>query len=332
MINMWKIGNVEIKNQVVMAPMAGITNIAFRKLIKSFGAGLVVSEMISDKAICYRNEKTLDMLAIDEDEHPMSLQLFGGEVASMVEAAKYLEEHTNADIIDLNSGCPVNKVIKAKAGSDWLRDPERAYEIVHAIVEAVSLPVTIKMRIGFDSKHINVVEYAKLMEKAGVSAIAVHGRTRSQFYEGHADWSYIKQVKDAVSIPIIGNGDITSPLDAKRMLKETGCDAIMIGRAAMGNPWIIKRTVDYLEKGVLDEEPTFNQKIDMCLTHAKELCKLEGEVNGIRMMRGQAPWYIKGEHGAAKVKNQLTKINTYEELEAILKSFQKEIEAYNNNR
>ena len=187
------------------------------------------------------------------------------------------------------------------------------------------------MRIGFDSKHINVVEYAKLMEKAGVSAIAVHGRTRSQFYEGHADWSYIKQVKEAVSIPVIGNGDITSPLDAKRMIEETGCDAIMIGRAAMGNPWIIKRTVDYLEKGILDEEPTFNQKIDMCLTHAKELCKLEGEVNGIRMMRGQAPWYIKGEHGAAKVKNQLTKINTYDELETILKAFQKEIEAYNNN-
>ena len=244
MIYMWKIGNVEIKNQVVMAPMAGITNIAFRKLIKSFGAGLVVSEMISDKAICYRNEKTLDMLAIDEDEHPMSLQLFGGEVSSMVEAAKYLEEHTNADIIDLNSGCPVNKVLKAGAGSDWLRDPERAYEIVHAIVESVHLPVTIKMRIGFDSKHINVVEYAKLMEKAGVSAIAVHGRTRSQFYEGHADWSYIKQVKEAVSIPVIGNGDITSPLDAKRMIEETGCDAIMIGRAALGNPWISKRTVD----------------------------------------------------------------------------------------
>ncbi len=320
MINMWKIGNVEIENQVVMAPMAGITNVAFRKLIKEFGVGLVVSEMISDKAIVYRNQKTLDMLAIDDDEHPMSIQLFGGEVDSMVEAAKYIEENTNADIIDLNSGCPVNKVLKAGAGSDWLRDPTRAYEIVKAVVEAVSIPVTIKMRIGFDTNHINVVEMAKLYEKAGVSAIAVHGRTRSQFYEGHADWSYIKQVKEAVNVPVIGNGDITTPEEAKQMLEETGCDAVMIGRAAMGNPWIIKNTVEYLNDGTLTY-PTFEEKIQLCKEHAKRLVLLEGEKNGIRQMRGQAPWYIKGMHGAAKFKNQLSKINTYEELETILDNY-----------
>ena len=325
---MWKIGNVKIENQVVMAPMAGITNIAFRKLIKEFGVGLTVSEMISDKAIIYRNQKTLDMLEIDEGEHPISLQLFGGEAASMAKAAKYIEEYTSADIIDINAGCPVNKVLKAGAGSDYLRDPKRAYEIIKAVTDTVSIPVTVKMRIGFDTHSINCIEMAKLFESAGVSALAIHGRTRSQFYEGQADWSYIKQVKENISIPVIGNGDIRTPEDAKRMIDETGCDAVMIGRGAMGNPWLIKRTVDYLQTGTLEQEPSFDQKIMMCLEHTQRLIIKDGEKNAIRQMRGQAPWYIKGMHGAAKIKNKMTQMSTYKELEEILFSYLQEIHDY----
>ncbi|WP_314794460.1 tRNA dihydrouridine synthase DusB [Eggerthia catenaformis] len=325
---MWKIGNVKIENQVVMAPMAGITNIAFRKLIKEFGVGLTVSEMISDKAIIYRNQKTLDMLEIDEGEHPISLQLFGGEAASMAEAARYIEEHTSADIIDINAGCPVNKVLKAGAGSDYLRDPKRAYEIIKAVTDTVSIPVTVKMRIGFDTHSINCIEMAKLFESAGVSALAIHGRTRSQFYEGQADWSYIKQVKENISIPVIGNGDIRTPEDAKRMIEETGCDAVMIGRGAMGNPWLIKRTVDYLQTGILEQEPSFDQKIMMCLEYTQRLIIKDGEKNAIRQMRGQAPWYIKGMHGAAKIKNKMTQMSTYKEMEEILFSYLQEIHDY----
>ena len=323
---MFKIGNIEIKNQVVMAPMAGITNMAFRKIIKDFGAGLVYSEMVSDKALCYGNTKTIDMLQVDDGEHPVSIQLFGGEVETMVNAAKFIDQHSNCDIIDINMGCPVNKVLKADAGSKLLLYPDKIYEIVKGIVDNVSKPVTVKIRSGFDSKHINAVEVAKLIEKAGASAIAIHGRTRSQMYEGKADWKIIADVKAAVKIPVIGNGDVRSVEDAKRRLEETGVDAVMIGRAALGNPWLIKQVVQSLETGVIIEEPTYQEKIAQCLSHAKKLMEIEPEKVAMFQMRGHAPWYIKGLKSSARVKNELSKINTFEELKTILKDYQQYID------
>ncbi len=326
-----KIGNVNIENRIIMAPMAGITNVAFRKIIKEFGAGLVVSEMVSDKALCYGNKKTIEMLHIDDDEHPVSIQIFGGDVESMVAAAKFVDENSNCDIIDINMGCPVHKVLKAKAGSYLLQYPDLVYDIVKNVVDAVSKPVTVKIRIGFDFNSINCVEIAKLIEKAGAKAIAVHGRTRSQMYEGKADWSYIKQVKDAVSIPVIGNGDVRTAQDAKRMLDETGCDAVMVGRAALGNPWVIKEMVSYVEHGILLDEPTVDEKIEQCLEHAKRLMEIDGEKNAIRQMRGHAPWYIKGLKSSGVVKNRLSRIDTYDQLVETLEAYHEYLKTGNKD-
>lgn len=319
---MFKIGNIEIENSVVMAPMAGITNMAFRKIVKDFGAGLVYSEMVSDKALCYGNAKTIEMLQVDEGEHPVSIQLFGGEVETMVRAAKFIDQHSNCDIIDINMGCPVNKVLKADAGSKLLLYPDKIYEIVKGVVENVSKPVTVKIRSGFDKEHINAVEIAKLIEKAGASAIAIHGRTRSQMYEGKADWEIIRQVKEAVKIPVIGNGDVKSVADAKKMLLETKVDAVMIGRAALGNPWLIKQVVESLDSNEVMMEPTYQEKINQCLAHAKKLMAIEPEKVAMFQMRGHAPWYIKGLKSSARVKNELSKIDTYEQLETILREYQ----------
>ena len=314
-IHSWKIGNVEIPNRVVVAPMAGITNAAFRVTVKEFGAGLVVCEMISDRGIQLRNKKTLEMLYIDETEHPLSLQIFGGNKESLVEAAQFVSENTAADIIDINMGCPVNKIIKAEAGAKWLLDPDKVYEMVHAVATAIDKPVTVKMRIGWDDEHIFAVQNAQAAEAAGAAAIGMHGRTRVQMYEGVANWSVLREVKQAISIPFMGNGDVRTPEDAKRMLEEVGADAVMIGRAALGNPWMIHRTKHYLETGELIAEPTPREKIATAKLHLERLADLKGEFVASREFRQHAAYYLKGISRAAKVK---AAINQAENKQAII--------------
>ncbi|MBP3039297.1 tRNA dihydrouridine synthase DusB [Bacillaceae bacterium Marseille-Q3522] len=323
---MLKIGNITMKNPVVLAPMAGVCNSAFRLTVKEFGAGLVCAEMISDKGIVYRNEKTMNMLYIDEREKPLSLQIFGGERATLVEAAKFVDQNTNADIIDINMGCPVNKIIKCEAGARWLLNPDKIYEMVSAVVEAVHKPVTVKMRIGWDNDHIFAVENAQAVERAGGAAVTVHGRTRVQMYEGSANWDIIREVKQAVNIPVIGNGDVQTPQDAKRMLDEVGVDGVMIGRAALGNPWMIYQTVKYLETRELIGEPSVREKIDVCILHLDRLIALKNENIAIREMRKHAAWYLKGIRGNGKVRNAINECNTREELVSLLMKLVEDVE------
>lgn len=318
---MLKIGDVEMKNQVVLAPMAGVCNPAFRLIAKEFGTGLVCAEMVSDKAILHGNKRTREMLFVDEREKPLSLQIFGGDRKSLVEAAKVVDQETNADIIDINMGCPVPKVTKCDAGARWLLEPGKIHEMVSAVVQAVSKPVTVKMRIGWDAEHIFVVDNAKAVEAAGGKAISVHGRTREQLYTGHADWSYIKQAKDAVSIPVIGNGDVSTPEDAKRMLEETGCDGVMIGRGALGNPWMLYRTVEYLKTGVLLPEPEAEEKIRIAILHMDRLSALKGEHVAVREMRKHLAWYLKGLKGAARIKDDIMEGTRRDEMVSILEEF-----------
>ncbi|MBM0868678.1 tRNA-dihydrouridine synthase B [Staphylococcus auricularis] len=329
---MWKIGDVEINNRVVLAPMAGVCNSAFRLTVKEFGAGLVCAEMVSDKAILFNNPKTMKLLYIDENERPLSLQIFGGEKDTLVEAAEYVDQHTTADIIDINMGCPVSKIIKCEAGARWLLDPNKIYEMVSAVVERVNKPVTCKMRIGWDEDHIYAVENAKMAEKAGAAAISLHGRTRVQMYEGKADWDIIKQVKEAVDIPVIGNGDVTSPELAEKMLQETGVDAVMIGREALGNPWMIYRTVHYLETGELIGEPTVGEKIEIALLHLRRLVELKGEKIGVMEMRKHASWYLKGIRGNGKARKALNQADTEQEMIDILHQFEQDVKAKEQER
>lgn len=319
---MLKIGNVEIENNVVLAPMAGICNSAFRRIIREMGAGLIYAEMVSDKALVYENQKTEDMLYMTEYERPISQQIFGSDKDSFIEAAKIIYEKMKPDIIDINMGCPVPKVaVSAQAGAALLKNPDKIYEIVKGIKEAVPIPVTVKIRSGWDSKSINAVEVAKVCESAGASAICIHPRTRNQRYEGFADWDIIKQVKEAVSIPVIGNGDIKTVYDAKRMIEETNCDAVMIGRASLGNPWLIRDIVNYLNDRIEPTPISKNERIDMCFKHLDYLLEFKREKTAVLEMRSHIAWYLKGLEGANDVKRKIFVSNTKEEVINILNEF-----------
>lgn len=317
----WKIGNVEIDNKIVLAPMAGICNSAFRRICKEMGCGLIYAEMVSDKAITYNNQKTIDMLYMTEEERPIVQQIFGSDKESFVVAAKYIYENMKPDIIDINMGCPVPKVaVRAQAGSALLKDPNKIYEIVKAVVEAVPIPVTVKIRSGWDSNNINAVEVAKTVEKAGASAICVHPRTRSQGYSGKADWSVIKAVKDNVSIPVIGNGDVKTPEDVIKMISETGCDAVMIGRGILGNPWLIKNAINVLEGKPVEEVYPID-RVNMCLKHLENLKDVKNEKTACLEIRNHIGWYFKGMKDANVIKNKVYQTSNIRDIISILNEF-----------
>ena len=324
---MFEIGNIKIKNKVVLAPMAGVSNSAYRRIVKEMGAGLIYAEMVSDKAITYGNQKTIDMLYMTDFERPIAQQIFGSDKDSFVKAAKYIYENMHPDIIDINMGCPVPKVaLRAQAGSALLKNPNKVFEIVKSVVESVPIPVTVKIRSGWDSNNINAIEIAKKIEEAGAKAIAIHARTRSQGYSGKADWNIIKQVKENVSIPVIGNGDIKTCYDAKKMLEETNCDAVMIGRGCLGNPWLIKECVDYLEKNIEPKEITLEERIDMILKHISYLKKAKNEKVANLEMRTHIGYYLKGIKKANIIKQQVYKCKNIDELENLIKEFKGDLD------
>lgn len=321
-----KIGNVFIDGKVILAPMAGVCNSAFRKICKEMGCALVCAEMVSDKGMVYNSKKTQDMLYFEEAERPISQQIFGSDKETFQKAAKMVYEIMHPDIIDINMGCPVPKVaVKSQAGSALLKNPELIYEIVSAIVATVPVPVTVKIRSGWDFNSINAVEVAKICEKAGASAITVHPRTRSQLYSGKADLDIIKKVKENVSIPVIGNGDIKDIESAKHMLEYTKCDAIMIGRGVLGNPWLIKEIDTYLKTGKIIDKPTFQERINMCYKHLDYLLKIKPERIAILEMRSHTAWYIKGMPGYKEVQNQVFKAKNIEEFTQTLDNYSKKL-------
>ena len=313
----WKIGSVEIENPFVLAPMAGVTDLPFRGLCKEQGAGLVCTEMVSAKAISFHNKNTKSLMEITPQEHPVSLQLFGCEPELMAEVARSIEEQP-FDILDINMGCPVPKVVNNGEGSALLKNPELIHRIVSEISHAVKKPVTVKIRIGFEGYDVDPVEIAKIIEDAGGAAVAVHGRTRQQYYAGEADWETIGRIKDAVSIPVIGNGDVDSPLKAEKMMKDTGCDAVMIGRAVRGKPWIFREMNHYFTTGELLEKPSAAEIREMILRHARWQIELKGEFTGIREMRKHVAWYTSGMRHSAGLRRESNTIENYESLERLL--------------
>ncbi len=320
------IGNVYIDGKTVLAPMAGICNSAFRKIIKEMGCSLIYAEMVSDKALFYGNEKTKEMLFMEQIERPIVQQIFGSDKESFVYAAKYIEKTMCPDIVDINMGCPVPKVaVRAQAGAALLKNPSKIKEIVEAVVEAVSVPVTVKIRSGWDQNSINAVEVARICEEAGASAICIHPRTRSQGYSGKADWSLIKKVKESVKIPVIGNGDITDIYKAKQMLDETGCDLIMIGRGVLGNPWLIKEINAYLKDGTVIPKPTPIEKVDMCLKHLDYLSKIKDEKVACLEIRNHIAWYLKGIKNSNQVKEKVYQTKKLCDIIKVLNDFKEEL-------
>ncbi|TDX45297.1 tRNA dihydrouridine synthase DusB [Orenia marismortui] len=319
------IGDIELDNPVILAPMAGVTDLPYRKIVKKMGCGLVCTEMVSANGLIHDNRRTEEMLEIDKEERPVSLQIFGNDPEVMAKAAKIVESVSKPEIIDLNVGCPTPKIVKNGYGSALMKEPRLLAQIVKSMVEVVNTPVTIKIRTGWDQDNINAVEIAKIAENNGAQAIAVHGRTRSQFYSGRADWSIIADVKRSVSIPVIGNGDIFSPEDAIKMIDETGCDGIMIGRGAQGNPWIFKRTAHYLKTGELLPLPESSEKIDIAIEHLDNLVDYKGEYVAVREMRKHTSWYIKGLRNCTVIKDMLNQTETASKMKDILLEYRAQL-------
>lgn len=323
MINKLKIGNVELENNLILAPMAGVTDLPFRLLCKEQGAALCCMEMVSAKGIYYNNKNTESLLTVDERERPVSLQLFGSDPEIMAAMAAKIE-HRNFDILDINMGCPVPKVVNNGDGSALMKNPVLAGKIIEGMVKAIDKPVTVKIRKGFDDEHINAVEMAHVAEESGAAAIAVHGRTREQYYSGKADWSIIADVKQAVSIPVIGNGDILDARDVIAMKEQTDCDGFMIGRGAQGNPWIFHQILHYFETGELIGKPPMEEMVKTMLRHAKLQIEFKGDYLGIREMRKHAAWYTAGYKGASKLRGRINDVESYDELEQLFEDFMKE--------
>lgn len=309
-----KIGNISIERSAALAPMASVADKSYRLMCKQFGAAYLVSEMISSKGLCFGDKKTARLCEIEDTERPMALQLFGEEPAYMGRAAYMLSQY-KPDIIDINMGCPVPKIVGNGSGSALMKNPQTAFEIAKAVVENAPCPVTVKIRAGWDENSINAPELAKRLEQAGVAAIAVHGRTRTQFYSGNADWEVIRKVKQSVSCPVIGNGDVRTPEDCKAMYRQTGCDLVMVGRGSYGRPWIFREIRHYLETGQLLPEISLEEKMQIMLRHASLLCRYKGEKQGMKEMRKNVAWYVKGLPGSAKIRGECGNLSEYKDLE-----------------